>query len=106
GGATFTRPSDGGPSGRSNYLANMGRQPIPRTTDGKIGGLFYVVTINTQWTTYKNHPPAVRANEVTDGTSNTAMFAEIKRGLCGGDTAGNDCPPGSPPYVAQDLFLT
>src|SRR5205807_10013300 len=40
GGATFTRASDGGPSGRCNYLANMGRQPIPRTTDGKIGGLF------------------------------------------------------------------
>jgi prepilin-type N-terminal cleavage/methylation domain-containing protein/prepilin-type processing-associated H-X9-DG protein len=106
GSATFGHSGDSAPSGRSNYMGNMGRQPIPWTTDGTIGGVFYAHATRPQWVTHKNVPPAVHSTDITDGTSNTAMFAEIKRGLCGGSTSGTLCPPNSPPYVAQDLYQT
>jgi prepilin-type N-terminal cleavage/methylation domain-containing protein/prepilin-type processing-associated H-X9-DG protein len=106
GSATYTHQGDPGPSGRSNYMGNMGRQPTPWTKDGNIGGVFYAHATRPQWVTYKNIPPAVRTSEITDGTSNTAMFAEIKRGLCGGTTSESQCPANNPLYVAQDMYQT
>lgn len=104
--AAFTSSTTDGHAGRSNYMCNMGRQPVPRTTDGKLAGIFYGLTTIQQWVTHKNRPPAVKPDEVTDGLSNTAMFSEIKRGLCGGTTTNPACPPNDPPYVAQDLYHT
>lgn len=48
--------------------------------DGKVGGVAYVAFTSTQRTTLNNRPPAVKILDVADGTSNTVMFAEVKRG--------------------------
>src|SRR5581483_11514345 len=58
--ATFSSSGSGGHAGRSNYMCNMGRQPVPRTTDGKYGGVFFGLTSIQQWVTNKNKPPAVK----------------------------------------------
>ena len=42
-------------------------------------GLF-LATTNTQWQVHLNRLRGVKINEILDGTSNTAIFAEIKRG--------------------------
>jgi prepilin-type N-terminal cleavage/methylation domain-containing protein len=61
----------GGQQGRSNYLANMGVRGWFRNTDTATAGMFA-------------YSPGgfvgVKHGEITDGTSNTAMFAEVKRG--------------------------
>jgi prepilin-type processing-associated H-X9-DG protein len=53
--------------GRSNYLANLGSNAWWRNSDATTGGVFYFNS-------------AVRLTDITDGTSNTAMYAEVKRG--------------------------
>lgn len=77
--AIFLCPSDPSPGqvmdaasglaqGRCNYLASLGANAGIANTDGSTGGIFF-------------HNSAVRATSVTDGVSNTVMFAEIKRGF-------------------------
>ena len=61
--------------GRTNYHASLGANGWYRNPDGSTGGAFY-----------SNGSATVRAVGVsllaiTDGTSNTAMYAEIRRGL-------------------------
>jgi prepilin-type N-terminal cleavage/methylation domain-containing protein/prepilin-type processing-associated H-X9-DG protein len=67
-----------GPVGRSNYFGNLGTSAYPPSNvNGTIGGLFfYEVTPAVRGTI----PKAVRLLDIKDGTSNTAMFAEVKRG--------------------------
>jgi prepilin-type N-terminal cleavage/methylation domain-containing protein len=60
--------------GRSNYMASLGGHAWYANSDGTTGGLFY-----------HNGSPNVRSvgvklTAVTDGLSNTAMYAEVKRG--------------------------
>jgi prepilin-type N-terminal cleavage/methylation domain-containing protein/prepilin-type processing-associated H-X9-DG protein len=86
--------------GRSNYMASLGRHPTPGYLLGDMGGVFNVIPTTTQWQKYANRPPGVRILEVRDGTSNTAMFAEIKRGLFAGSQSGGY----SPALVPQDSF--
>jgi prepilin-type N-terminal cleavage/methylation domain-containing protein/prepilin-type processing-associated H-X9-DG protein len=54
--------------GRNNYQASLGANGWFANTNGATGGVFFV---NSR----------VRATDVLDGTSNTAMFGEIKRGF-------------------------
>jgi prepilin-type N-terminal cleavage/methylation domain-containing protein len=57
-----------GPAGRSNYHANLGAHA--NHTEGKLlnrRGVFASVT-------------PVKLSEIADGTSNTALFAEVRRG--------------------------
>ncbi len=60
--------------GRSNYLASLGGHAWFRNAEGATGGMFYH---NGNATT-----PAIgiRLTDVLDGTSNTAMYAEVRRG--------------------------
>jgi len=57
------------PVGRTNYQANLGAQGWFAATDGTAGP-FVRVTGNI----------GVKITAITDGTSNTAMYGEIKRG--------------------------
>ncbi|MCI0642559.1 MAG: DUF1559 domain-containing protein [Gemmataceae bacterium] len=52
--------------GRTNYQSNLGSRGWFRNNDPSTGGLFYFDS-------------KVRLTDVLDGTSNTAMFAEVKR---------------------------
>ncbi len=63
------------PVGRTNYQASLGAHAWYRNTDGMTGGVFY--------SNGSASVPAVgvKLGAITDGTSNTAMYAEVKRGL-------------------------
>ena len=93
-----------GPAGHSNYMASLGKHPTPNinpTTDAEklMLGMFGTVLTGTQWVRYLNIPPGVKVGEVLDGTSHTAMFAEIKRG----SVAGSQASGYNPPLAPQDL---
>jgi prepilin-type processing-associated H-X9-DG protein len=77
--------------GRSNYFANIGATANPSTKDGTIGGVFYQEYTNPQWNN-GNRPGTVRIADVADGTSNTALFAEIKRGTMRGGSVTTTTP--------------
>jgi len=76
----FTNPD--GPVGRCNYFGNFGRTASTFEQTGNVGGIFFVEFTNTQFNTLKNKPGTVKLMDVVtgDGSSNTAMWAEIKRG--------------------------
>ena len=78
--------------GRCNYMASIGRNPNPTNQDGSTGGVFFVEFTNTQWHVLLNHPRCVRLGTITDGTSNTAMWAEVKRGLVASSQSSNYTP--------------
>jgi prepilin-type N-terminal cleavage/methylation domain-containing protein/prepilin-type processing-associated H-X9-DG protein len=64
--------------GRSNYFGNLGTNAyIPSNRNPAVGGLFYYDVKATM--TAATIPEAVRLVDIRDGTSNTAMFAEVKR---------------------------
>src|SRR5262245_689409 len=70
-----------GPYGRNNYMSNIGRTatPIPSQQGAGAGGPFYVDFVSTQRANGK--PGTVTITAISDGTSNTVMFAEIRRSL-------------------------
>jgi len=61
--------------GRTNYHASLGAHAWYRNAEGATGGTFYSNGSATVAAV------GVRLVEITDGTSNTAMYAEVKRGL-------------------------
>ena len=66
----------GQPVGRCNYFGNMGTTAYVRAAQNSgVGGIFYYLPETAQY-----QPRSVRLAEIGDGTSNTAMFAEIRRG--------------------------
>lgn len=65
--STATFPQGAEILGRNNYQASLGANAAYANTDPQTGGVFFV---NSK----------VRVTDITDGSSNTAMFAEIKRG--------------------------
>jgi prepilin-type N-terminal cleavage/methylation domain-containing protein/prepilin-type processing-associated H-X9-DG protein len=100
--AIYLCPSDNsaaqfaGPLGRCNYMANIGQTASPTNQDGSVGGVFFVEFTNTQFNMLGNHPRCVRMTDVTDGRSNTAMFAEIRRGNLASSST-------TPPFDPQDV---
>jgi prepilin-type N-terminal cleavage/methylation domain-containing protein/prepilin-type processing-associated H-X9-DG protein len=93
-----------GLNGRCNYMANIGKNPDPTNQDGTSGGMFFVEFTTTQWVTLVNRPRAVRMADILDGTSNTAMFAEIRRGICAGSSTTSACALTAIPPVPQDVL--
>jgi prepilin-type N-terminal cleavage/methylation domain-containing protein/prepilin-type processing-associated H-X9-DG protein len=85
--------------GRTNYMASIGKNPCPTNQNGLTGGVFFVEFTNTQWGTLLNKPRAVKISGIIDGTSNTAMWAEIKRG----NVAATQSSGYSPPLTAWDV---
>jgi prepilin-type N-terminal cleavage/methylation domain-containing protein/prepilin-type processing-associated H-X9-DG protein len=94
-------PTTNGFYGRCNYMASIGKNPNPTNQNGSTGGIFFVEFTSTEWRTLLNHPRTVRMSGVTDGTSNTAMWAEVKRGLVAASQSANYSPPLVPWDVAS-----
>jgi prepilin-type N-terminal cleavage/methylation domain-containing protein/prepilin-type processing-associated H-X9-DG protein len=70
----------GSNTGRSNYFGNGGRTPDIFELGGQYGGIFFCEFTTAQYNTLGNKPRSVNITDIADGTSNTAMFSEIKRG--------------------------
>lgn len=67
--------SDGGlPVGRISYFGNIGAVADSRLNSDPRGGVFYVTSVGAGET-----PKGAPILSITDGTSNTAMFAEVMR---------------------------
>ncbi|MBN9122579.1 MAG: DUF1559 domain-containing protein [Planctomycetes bacterium] len=87
----FLCPSDPsqanqGGAGKSNYFGNIGAQAyVAASQTSPIGGLFYYIPKSGA----QYDPKGFKITEITDGTTNTAMFAEIRRG---NNTAGTFDP--------------
>lgn len=58
------------PLGRGNYHGNLGSHAWWRNNDPKTAGMFH----------YATKPEPVKIGDVTDGTSQTALFSEVQRG--------------------------
>jgi prepilin-type N-terminal cleavage/methylation domain-containing protein/prepilin-type processing-associated H-X9-DG protein len=71
--------------GRSNYYASLGGNAYCRNKDGATGGLFIIDTMAALQAN-GNRPTTLQIKDISDGTTHTAMFSEIKRGL--NNTAG------------------
>jgi len=65
-------------------------------------GIFFVEFTNTQWNTLLNHPRSVKITAIPDGTSNTAMWSEVRRGLVAASQNGTSTPY-SPALVPWDV---
>jgi prepilin-type N-terminal cleavage/methylation domain-containing protein/prepilin-type processing-associated H-X9-DG protein len=80
-----------GNAGRSNYFGNMGAQAYSAAAQtSPLGGCFYFIPRKGA----QYDPKGFKLLEITDGTSNTALFSEIRRG---NNTAGT--------YQPQDVRL-
>jgi prepilin-type N-terminal cleavage/methylation domain-containing protein/prepilin-type processing-associated H-X9-DG protein len=71
--ARITNSADAGPSGRCNYMGNQGASARQVTSDGTVAGIFNIPA----GASGEIKGPAITA--ITDGTSNTSMFAETVR---------------------------
>jgi prepilin-type N-terminal cleavage/methylation domain-containing protein/prepilin-type processing-associated H-X9-DG protein len=67
--------------GRTNYQASMGGNASQTATDAKTGGAFY------QDTALSGRNKGLQLTDITDGTSNTALYGEIKKGVTGSANA-------------------
>lgn len=79
--------------GRCNYLASLGANAALANTSPQTGGIFY---INSK----------VRTVDVTDGTSNTAMFCEVKRGNRQGAASNDPLNVTNYPFGSWDAIGT
>jgi prepilin-type N-terminal cleavage/methylation domain-containing protein/prepilin-type processing-associated H-X9-DG protein len=85
---TYVCPSDPATqryfqAGWSNYFANIGATADTKSADPKFVGVFNYTTDAA-----KRITSSVRLSDVTDGTSTTALFAEIKRSDLPWDATG------------------
>ena len=74
----------GKPSGRNNYLGNFGTTADQHSTDGSRVGIF-----NFTYGTGGVVTTKIAIVNVTDGTSNTAMFSETLRSNASGSNGGS-----------------
>jgi prepilin-type N-terminal cleavage/methylation domain-containing protein/prepilin-type processing-associated H-X9-DG protein len=77
--AAFTETGAPAAHGRSNYFGNAGANAYSGNLDATTAGLFNFES-NQKVKDKNGALISVRLAEITDGTSNTAMFAEVKRG--------------------------
>ena len=86
-------PVGGSHAGRTNYHASIGANANIRNPDGTTGGAF-TCAANVRF----------RLTDLRDGSSNTAMFGEIKRGAA--TTTSGTGPAGHPLNVTNVPFGT
>ena len=81
----------GKPVGRTNYVGNVGTTASQQglTTTGQPDGL-HVGIFNFTYSGTPASPSHLRIVEVTDGTSNTAMWSETKRSMASNSDGGAD----------------
>jgi prepilin-type N-terminal cleavage/methylation domain-containing protein/prepilin-type processing-associated H-X9-DG protein len=65
--------------GRSNYFGCMGATTNPYDRSSDQTGIFTLAT-TADMAAHGNHCPALKIGHIYDGTSNTAMFSEVRRG--------------------------
>jgi prepilin-type N-terminal cleavage/methylation domain-containing protein/prepilin-type processing-associated H-X9-DG protein len=83
-------------AGRSNYQANLGASAACRNSDASTAGLFV-------WGPNSTTNTFITIGAIRDGTSNTAMYAEVKRG----NNAGLDVlSVRAAPYTTWDGVAT
>ncbi len=92
----FTGDGSGGATavgGQCNYSMNLGINIDDQNTNSSTGGAFNFVIPNNLATNVI--PPGMAFGDFNDGTSNTAMWAEIKRGenSIAGNYKGNPLKP-------------
>jgi prepilin-type N-terminal cleavage/methylation domain-containing protein/prepilin-type processing-associated H-X9-DG protein len=75
----FPWGSVGAPVGRSNYFGCMGARPNPYDKGSALAGIFTLDT-TAEMNAHHNHASALKIGHIYDGTSNTAMFSEVRRG--------------------------
>src|SRR5262249_26803782 len=71
--------------GVSNYFGNLGASASTQETNPAYAGIFNVTIDNNGNVTNK-----VRIGDIRDGTSNTALFAEVKRSTLSPADTGTD----------------
>jgi prepilin-type N-terminal cleavage/methylation domain-containing protein/prepilin-type processing-associated H-X9-DG protein len=90
---TFLCPSDpsqvfftdgGFPVGRTNYFGNIGAVSDCRLEKDSRAGVFHAFSTTVAGET----PRGIKISAIIDGTSNTAMFSEVMRGLATSSAAG------------------
>jgi prepilin-type processing-associated H-X9-DG protein len=70
-------------------MGSIGRTANPTGPPaGDVGGIVFQEFTNTQFNTLNNIPRTIRFADITDGASNTAVWAEIRRG----NSAGSGTP--------------
>ena len=94
-------PSGSSNAGRSNYYGSMGATADAFENNPLRAGLFFTQT-TAQINANGNRPGAVKIAAVTDGLSNTAMFAEIRRG----NRAASGVPAVDPQDIRTGIGLT
>jgi prepilin-type N-terminal cleavage/methylation domain-containing protein/prepilin-type processing-associated H-X9-DG protein len=67
--------ANGRPIGRSNYFGNIGAMADSRSATDARGGIFFVKVPTNPGET----PQGIKIGAISDGTSNTVMFAEVMR---------------------------
>ena len=75
--------TDPAPAGRCNYMGNQGATAAQVSGDPTVAGIF-----NLSTTSGNTEIKGVPILGVTDGTSNTCLFAEVKRGTDGANSGG------------------
>jgi len=86
-----TWPAAPSTAGRTNYLQNMG-----------LSSTYFDTTATATFFA----GPGVKFRDITDGMSNTALFAEIMRGWGAGTTVGSGIGPGSPEDYTAPVYIT
>jgi prepilin-type N-terminal cleavage/methylation domain-containing protein/prepilin-type processing-associated H-X9-DG protein len=81
--ATVNDPGGSGlPAGRSNYFGNVGTTADQRSTDMSRAGIFnFTYSAATTPATPRLVTNKVRLTDISDGSSNTCMFAETTRSM-------------------------
>jgi prepilin-type N-terminal cleavage/methylation domain-containing protein/prepilin-type processing-associated H-X9-DG protein len=98
-------PTTTGFYGRTNYMASIGKNPCPTSQDASTGGIFFVEFTNAQWNTLLNRPRTVKITAIPDGTSNTAMWSEVRRGIVADSQNGTSKPYNPATLVPWDVVL-
>jgi prepilin-type N-terminal cleavage/methylation domain-containing protein/prepilin-type processing-associated H-X9-DG protein len=79
----------GRPTGRSNYLGNVGTTADQHSTDGTRVGIFnFTYGAAASATSGRPVSSTVRYSMISDGTSNTAMWSESVRSLASNSNGG------------------
>lgn len=106
-GSTASFPIGNSVMGRSNYYANLGTNAFAYNNDTSRQGVFWFRSRTELWPTgqpAQKNPPAVSLSHIYDGSSNTAMFAEIRRGNMAGTVS--TATAGDPQDVRRVTWTT
>lgn len=102
-----TWPTAPSQAGKTNYMQNMGLNSVYRDHTPAINAAAtgYGLRTGMFFQTNGSNPP-VKFKDVTDGLSNTVVFAEIKRGQGAGTTVGSGIGPRHQEDYSAPVYIT